>query len=257
MLESCLWESNAFLTLTYDDGKVPSDGCVSKYDLQTFLKRLRYYYDDKIRYFGVGEYGGQTLRPHYHVIVFNMPACHNGITIRNKRGTPCCPVCSAIRDIWKRGHVLLGTVSMASANYVSGYVAKGWTNDTPVDGLEPEFTIKSLRPGIGHDFAYELASVLLQSNRQSVPYSVHHNGRYWPLGRYIRTKTAEFAGGLALDKAESNERVLTLSEDIYSDETIAPRLKAWALREALIAEQYPRSKAVERSYRRARERQTI
>lgn len=45
-----------------------------KKDVQLFLKRIRYHiakeFDQSIRYFCVGEYGSQTFRPHYHLLLF-------------------------------------------------------------------------------------------------------------------------------------------------------------------------------------------
>ena len=39
-------------------------------DVQKFLKRLRKAYRGKLRYFVAGEYGEQTARPHYHMILY-------------------------------------------------------------------------------------------------------------------------------------------------------------------------------------------
>lgn len=66
--ESLLHERNAFLTLTYDDANLPEDGKLKKDDLKKFIQLLKKQY--KIRYFGVGEYGEKTNRPHYHAIIF-------------------------------------------------------------------------------------------------------------------------------------------------------------------------------------------
>lgn len=41
-------------------------------DLDLFLKRLRSYYpDEKLRYYAVSEYGPQTFRPHWHLLLFS------------------------------------------------------------------------------------------------------------------------------------------------------------------------------------------
>lgn len=78
------------LTLTYDDEHIsspipywPTDDPLYKIDhepdyyyhpidldhVQRFFKRLRKA-GYKFRYFGVGEYGSRSARPHYHIIVF-------------------------------------------------------------------------------------------------------------------------------------------------------------------------------------------
>lgn len=55
----------------YCFGNIPY---LRKSDLQSFMKRLRYYVGkrtkDKIRYYGVGELGPVHYRPHFHLILF-------------------------------------------------------------------------------------------------------------------------------------------------------------------------------------------
>lgn len=89
MLELGYHESSYFLTLTYDNDHIPKNPLIDydtgeiyaenatlvKKDLQDFMKRLRRAYeykgyDNKLRFFACGEYGSQTLRPHFHIIVF-------------------------------------------------------------------------------------------------------------------------------------------------------------------------------------------
>ena len=68
-----------FVTLTYDDAFLPSDG-VNKKHLQNFIKRFRenwcrMYNADRLdlRYFAVSEYGTKYGRPHYHLLFWNVP----------------------------------------------------------------------------------------------------------------------------------------------------------------------------------------
>lgn len=66
-----------FITLTYNDKWLPSDG-VSLRDVQLFFKRFRQNlsrggYTHKIRYVLVAEYGRRTHRAHYHAIIFGLP----------------------------------------------------------------------------------------------------------------------------------------------------------------------------------------
>ena len=55
MLETKSHKKNAFITLTYDDKKVPmndhGEQILIKDDLQRYIKRLRKRYSNKIRYF--------------------------------------------------------------------------------------------------------------------------------------------------------------------------------------------------------------
>lgn len=73
--ESSCHKDNAFITLTYQDSKMPLYGGLDyKGDWTRFLKRLRKAvfkkYNKKIRFYVVGEYGEINLRPHYHAIIF-------------------------------------------------------------------------------------------------------------------------------------------------------------------------------------------
>jgi len=148
-------------------------------------------------------------------------------------------------------------VSIQSASYVAGYVTKGWTKDVPIPGRDPEFTVKSNRPGIGAPFAHELADSLLRSSATHVPYSVRHSGKYWPLGRYIREKTSEYSGGLPLEKAPKNQEVHDLSEIIYGNTEIPSFRKAPALREALIQKSYHKGKAIQRKVEKAQKERSL
>lgn len=66
-----------FVTLTYNDKYLPATG-VSKYPLQLFFKRLRVKLQRlgiscTIKYFACAEYGKDTHRPHYHVLIWGFP----------------------------------------------------------------------------------------------------------------------------------------------------------------------------------------
>lgn len=63
-----------FVTLTYDDAHMPyKDGMqtLSKRDVQLFMKRLRKLTSGyKLKYYLCSEYGGHTMRPHYHMMLY-------------------------------------------------------------------------------------------------------------------------------------------------------------------------------------------
>ena len=63
--------------LTYNDEHLPrlnGRPVLNRVHVQDFLKRFRSWHDKytgtKLRFFGVGEYGGKKGRPHYHLIFF-------------------------------------------------------------------------------------------------------------------------------------------------------------------------------------------
>lgn len=86
MLELQYHDSAYFVTLTYNPGHVPKayyadpetgeakeSLTLCKRDVQLFIKRLRKAFpNDHIRYYYCGEYGTQTFRPHYHMIIFGL-----------------------------------------------------------------------------------------------------------------------------------------------------------------------------------------
>mgnify|MGYP006992305524 FL=1 len=78
LCESYTSKSQAyFITLTYDNDHLPVTG-VQPEAIQLFFKRLRIHLDrmnieHNLRYVAVSEYGHNTHRPHYHIILWNMP----------------------------------------------------------------------------------------------------------------------------------------------------------------------------------------
>lgn len=82
--ETTCWENHPyFITLTYNKKHLPKDG-VQKDAVQKFMKRFRTnlartlnveYKDIYIRYIYCGEYGHNNHRPHYHILVWNLPTC--------------------------------------------------------------------------------------------------------------------------------------------------------------------------------------
>lgn len=203
MLEANQWESNSFVTLTYDDEHLPANRSVDPRDMQLFLKRLREnVYPRRVRFYGVGEYGDVTYRPHYHLALFNLDTAsvHVG-------GMACkCVVCMS----WRLGGVHVGTLTSESAAYIVSYVLKRMTNhdDPRLAGRYPEFARMSLRPGIGAGAVPAIADVCTArsgakyiSENDDVPGSIRAGGKEWPLGRYLRKKVREAAG---MDGRQSN-----------------------------------------------------
>lgn len=206
ILEAAQHESNCFVTLTYNDEYLPAGGTLVPSDLQLFLKRLRFSIQpEKIRFFGVGEYGDRTRRPHYHLALFGYPPCSAPEVLR---GASChCPACSGISRAWSMdgrsyGHISCGTLEPASAGYIAAYATKSMEK-TDADkitppGCIPPFSRQSNRPGIGAGVADDIAAVLLEHTRAemgSIPnhLSYGRNERR-PLGRYLRNRIRERIG---------------------------------------------------------------
>lgn len=151
MHEASLYEDNCFLTLTYDDEHLPSDGSLVKKHVVNFMKRLRKEYAPKIiRTFYCGEYGDALGRPHYHVCLFNHDfedklfyKCSHEFKIYNS---------ADLCRLWPFGFSVIGSLTFESAAYVARYCMKKITGkhaDAYYDGKVPEFGQASRRPGLG------------------------------------------------------------------------------------------------------------
>lgn len=204
LLESYLWPHNSFVTLTFSDDNLPLDCGVSVSEHQCFMKNLREQWriatGQLFRFYGVGEYGEKTFRPHYHYILFNFPSCvGSGPAWHGNTFIPChCRICSFVTRVWGKGHVFIGTATTESMQYVAGYVTKKMTaKDDPRlirdDGIiwNPEFSKCSLRPGIASGAVADLVDKFNASAMDELPVTLNHNGRHLPLGRYLKGKMRE------------------------------------------------------------------
>ena len=185
MLERLCHKDAAFVTLTYDEENLPRDdrgrGILVPGDMQAFLKRFRTAIEPvRIRFYGVGEYGDQTWRPHYHIFLYGVSPVVEGI----------------VRRAWGKGLVHMGVVAHDSASYIAGYTVKKMTakDDLRLEGRPPEFCRMSLRPGIGADAMWDVASDLMGYGLERVPTSLEHGKRNMPLGRYLRRKLRVYLG---------------------------------------------------------------
>lgn len=126
-----------FLTLTYDTSRVPISRngfmSLSKRDCQLFMKRLRKAHGVvQLKYYLVGEYGGKTKRPHYHVLLFNANI-------------------SLIQPAWNCGNIHYGKVSGASVGYTLKYMNKPpFRSMHKNDDREPVFALMSKGLGISY-----------------------------------------------------------------------------------------------------------
>ena len=126
-LESKVHTSSVFITLTYSQENLPDGGTLVPRDVQLWLKRLRKTIGIAgLRFFLVGEYGEQTQRPHYHVVLFGFPNCERGIT--EKRYARCCDVCEVVKSTWSKGAIEIRELTTGGAEYIAGYVTKKLTN---------------------------------------------------------------------------------------------------------------------------------
>lgn len=161
MHEASLHSCNCFLTLTYDDANIPWS-CVTgeqtlyKRHLQLFMKRLRKHLDPlKVRFFACGEYGDHTYRPHYHLILFGYDFRADRRLYKVSRAGFAYYVSDELNKLWEHGYCLVADVTFDACAYVARYVTKklnGEAGKLKYEGIQPEFTTMSRRPGIGAEW---------------------------------------------------------------------------------------------------------
>lgn len=168
MLEAKYHPKNTcwFVTLTYRDDALTLIDDVDEVcrptlvpqELTKFIKDLRRYYQyhfnhQGIRFFAVGEYGDLYLRPHFHVIFFNLPIHDEKIfCMRHKQPVYHVPV---LEGIWGKGFVECTPLTFECAAYVARYTQKkvnGFITKAHYGNLEPEFLRMSRNPGIARDY---------------------------------------------------------------------------------------------------------
>lgn len=165
LLEAKDHEKNCFITLTYNEDNVPIvnghnpiNGEIQDYkslkkrDFQLFIKRLRKYLDnEKIRYFGCGEYGENTKRPHYHILIFGwLP--DDLVHIGDNSMQDKYYYSSTLEKIWPYGNNLVAELNWKTAAYVARYSTKKVAYDNEIYdsmNIEKEFILMSRKPGIG------------------------------------------------------------------------------------------------------------
>lgn len=169
--ESSEFEYNTFLTLTYNAENLPEkDGfaTLKKEDLRNWLKRFRKEINGrKIKYFGCGEYGDRSHRPHYHLILL-------GVGMDDKQ---------KIEKTWGKGFITLSPINYKRIKYTVGYVMKkkfGLNKLKFYAGREPVFQVQS--KGIGERYVERNMDHLIRN----VGFTV--NGVKAGLSRYYKDK---------------------------------------------------------------------
>lgn len=162
MHENKLHRKSCFLTLTYDEERLPSRGQLVYRDYQLFMKRLRKGHGDGIRFYMCGEYGSEYERPHFHACLFGWSP--DDPVLWKTSGSGDRIYTSDVLDrLWSHGRVFVGQVTFESAAYVARYCVAKVTGEAAKDHyrrvdsdgeywLHPEFNKMSLKPGIGEGF---------------------------------------------------------------------------------------------------------
>lgn len=152
MHEAQMHEANCFLTLTYSDDNVPSDGSLVLDDFQKFMKRLRRGSSAPLRFFHCGEYGETTARPHYHCCLFGEDFASDRLFYKHTPQGDKLFNSPRLDELWGLGHAVIGDLTFESAAYVARYCLKKITGEKAeahYQGRKPEYVTMSRRPGIG------------------------------------------------------------------------------------------------------------
>lgn len=189
-IENKYSNTSFFVTLTYNDDKVPLSVCsdsfgekfivpvVCKRDVQLFFKRLRKsVYPAEVRYYLVSEYCPTSLRPHYHCLLFGLPIFNYDKMLQNKK------VYELIEKCWNNGFVTIDPVTDGRIAYVTKYLS--CTIDLP-EYLPKPFRLMSRRPGIGN--IYLDNKDLVNYHRENVVDFISFGKFKYRMPRYLRGK---------------------------------------------------------------------
>jgi len=141
---------------------------LSKTDVQLFMKRLRKKHTNTLKYYVCGEYGTQTHRPHYHMILFNARQ-------------------DLIQPAWDLGKIHYGTVEAASIGYTLKYMNK--PTRIPMykgDDRQKEFSLMS--KGLGKSY---LTPQMISYHKADLENRMHINildGKKIAMPRYFKDK---------------------------------------------------------------------
>lgn len=228
-MEALTHAKTAWVTLTYSDDYLPRSymdkrgvcyecradpefATLHPVDICLFLKRLRKRLSPrKFRFFICGEYGEDKQRPHYHLCLFgideaDMPAVTASWTDPNDMS----------RSMGFARYE--GELTTENLQYTCGYTVKKMTSeyDPRLYGRYPEFVRHSV--GIGKVATLKMAELFKSQwvvnhvkNVGDIPRVWMHNGRMWPIDRYMRSKILEV---LQIEKPVKEKALLKYQEEM-------------------------------------------
>ena len=160
------------ITLTYDQEH--NDGKLHKEHPQKWIRAIRDYFghDKSIRYFIAGEYGDESLRPHYHCLVFNVP--WSSFVLCKEDALKFWPYCG------EEG-CKVDLIDNATIRYVSKYVLKRY--DLEMLGLP--YMRPLMSKGIGKAYLSDDRKIY---HRESLNNFIIQDGYKSSLPRYYRNR---------------------------------------------------------------------
>ena len=218
-----------FITLTYNDEFLDQLSFSDNYGLASldythmdeFIKGLRNKFRDaELDYFYSGEYGDNSFRPHFHMILYNALISDLVFFKLNDNGDPIY-TSETLSNLWKnRGFVTVSRFSWRGAAYTASYVEKKRDGrklcEYTAVGLEPEKARMSRRPGLAYEYYCDHADELWKNYGLSVARDVNSSG-HLGMPRYFRK--------LALEKGIGTEAFLKAQERSFDHQNIVNPLK--------------------------------
>lgn len=215
MLETLEHDHNYFITLTYDEEHLPIpetmsykevyemdthnievpvtiendgtwiDGTLYPDHVKRFINSIRKHFERQgiynIRYFYCGEYGSETQRPHYHMLLYGVPMDlsqnYSWHIDKNHKEHWKNPL---IDKYWPYGMHDIANIEWSSAAYVSRYCTKKLNFEPRSDkwyaeqGKLKEFIRMSRMPGIGMNY-YKMHKLDIYSNDEMIMKTVKGN----------------------------------------------------------------------------------
>lgn len=265
MLELQYHDSAYFVTLTYDEEHIPISyytddatgeafpvGTLRKRDLQLFMKRLRFKFGENIRFFAAGEYGSDTFRPHYHLIIFGLHLDdlqvykqQRGFTYYNSPG---------LQDVWSvnigsnrcpryepLGYAVVAPVTWETCAYTARYVMKKLKGPLAewydYYNIEPPFTLMSRNPGIAHRWYVDHPDF---NEYEYINVSTENGGRKFRPPRYLNyLYDIEYPEESAILK-ESRKQMAIKAQELKLSRTDLPYLEYLQVEEQILNDKVSR-----------------
>lgn len=164
-----------FLTLTYDEEHLPTDRKYDESHVVKFMKRLRKK-TPQIRSIGVAEYGEQTRRPHYHLLIFGWEPADK-VLVRTSDSSHAGEnfqifTSKTLDKLWTYGKHEFGTITEQSCSYVARYTQKKVKDKS--NDYKAKTICRSRRPGLGAHFTdrfgksiASVGSIILKSSGET------------------------------------------------------------------------------------------
>ena len=250
MLEASYHESSCFITLTINDEHLLTDkpiyhgdlvwypiennnydydGCIldkkytslRKSDFQKFMKRLRKRLsndDIKVRYFGCSEYGSESLRPHYHAIIFGYDF-PDKVFLKNNFNGDKLFISPMLSELWPFGFSTVAECNWNTCAYVSRYCLKKSDNDLSdfykYCECEKESVFMSRKPGIARQYYDDHFDDIYRFEKIVIPDS---NGKVVRPPRYFdRLYDIDYPSDMERIKEKRRVASIRSKEDILSN----------------------------------------